>query len=55
MRLTTKTAPFEGTAKELQIHHSTLLVMVMYGKAKIVGKDKKGRNIYHIFAEPDEP
>ena len=38
----------EGTWEILKIHPTTLMRMVVEGKANIIGKDNRGRYIYRL-------
>lgn len=44
-----------GTWDILRIHPMTLMKMVIEGKATVIGKDKRGRKIYEVKQEEQEP
>ena len=40
-----------GTWDTLRLHPMTLMRMVIEGKTKVLGKDKRGRKIYEVREE----
>lgn len=53
---TLKTSPGSkvGTWDTLRLHPTTLMRMVVEGKATVIGEDKHGRKIYEIKEEEPE-